>query len=387
MPHLAHLKMSQTIDWKKDPIGYIKQPRSNSGIQVTPTLIVYPTVLEALKKVDALGFNISSYWDVVNLMKMHVDPSILGAIEDMSPEEYQSVYTTLIKGSTLSGHKGTRISMNMIVSVPHITMRALIAQTQNLDEFAELLRLLVDAGFDVTSLRVARYVLTVLGRSNSPFAELAQRLVTVTNDTTAWENAVVNNWHLIAPPTPTPESLGYNPVIEKESPPQQVLPMPTERTPTLEELGYPVTLEKEYFPNEFGSPDMITDESDELELEQNVPAPPPTPNKPVVSTPPTAPVPAMPAMPTKTKGQGAVPTSRQLQETVGKYEELRQAVPAGVRSLEWGSNSGVRVKNRDGRGDDIAKGGMLLKNYGTTEDGILVGVTGSGKLYVRVPLN
>jgi len=364
--------MSQ-VNWKKYPNQYIKRPFTDpKGVRVSPKLVVAPAVLNILKKIDALGFSISNYWDVVSLMKMQADPSLLGAIEDMTQEEYQLVYTTLIKGTPPSSNPIAKVSMSILGNTSHLTMHTLIAQAENIDEFKELLQLLLEAGFDMSKPQIAYLVLIILGRSNSPFASLAQRLSTVARDPTAWGNAIINNWHLIEPHAPTPDELTYNPVMEKQYFPSSDPGKMDEH----EESELDPATEEDILP---------TDHDESEELIQNINQPTSTAPSTQVPSKPTVPVPNMPAMPTKTQGQGARSTSKQLQETVDNYEELRLAVPPGVRSLEWGANSGIRVMAKSGHGSDIAKGGMLLKHFGTMEDGILVGITRSNKLYIRVP--
>ena len=363
--YMAHLKMSQ-MDWKNNPTDYINRPISSPSTTVTPTLQLYPAVLDALKKVEAIGFDISTKPQAQMLLRFLADRSVFGAIQDMTPEEYIQVFSQHVLGMspntpepTPSDNQEVQMSVGDVTDpgMAKQSIRRLFAQFTKQD-MTELLQILMDVGFEMNNPEWGQMVLKQLSESKSPASPLAAQMVPLADDKIQWESLVADAGGAMLDQI-TPSDKEFNPVKEIE-----------------------------YAPNEIYSPEeMLMDEDHDepdLDIEPQL-EPVKTPPQGIPAQAPTAPAQAMPAMPTKTQGQGAQATSKQLQETVSKFEDLKKAIPAGVKALNWGDNSGVKIKTKDGRGSDVAKGGMLLKNYGTTEDGIVVGVAPGNRLYVRVP--
>lgn len=198
------LKMAQ-VDWKEDPIKYVTSPqRPSKSKSVTPTLTLHPTVEEALKRLDAIGFNMASQGDAMQIAKYLADSNILGAISDMTQEEYAQVYSRFIK----SGSAGflAKLSMRQIA--------------QQNDDMVELLHLLLDAGLRMDEYDSAVMVLSELSEAKTPAAPLANQLLQVMQDENLYNEMVAQAAEGAAYQNPPDVPIPSNMPVQPGQPPQ-----------------------------------------------------------------------------------------------------------------------------------------------------------------------
>lgn len=412
---MTTIKMSQILqDWQENATEYVKGPRDTSKDHML-YIGLTPAVQETLKKIDAIGFNISTQDQALKVTEWLADPSILAAIMDMTDYEYAEVYSKYVKGTppppqahdlpsapptvgdVVQGNLG-RVSMRMVAQYQH-------------EEMVELIRLLMDAGFRMDDHNTAVLVLGELGASNSPSADMAQHLMRLTSNEALYDQmmneaaggAKYQNPTPWSMPSKIPNTPSYGPLLDQSMPGRNPI-VKTKQELEQENLESQQDLQKHYqeIDKEVQSPAY----QEQIRQMQDVPAAPPTPPP----TTPAAPPPSMaPPAPTPPKapaapalglnyvpGQGgAQGKAKALSEMASMYSQMQNQLPRDViPAIQGETIAGVYPETRqksDFRKETkvLIRGGEMVAAYDQApgrvenpEEAMVVGKTKDGKLAV-----
>lgn len=387
---MTTIKMSQIKrdDWKQNPLDYVTKPQQTNLERVTPQLSLAPAVKDALKKLDAIGFDISTLEKAFRITRHLADPSISEAIADMGPTGYATVYSQHIKGTPppQSTPPSAPPTVGDVVqgNIARISMKMLAAYQQ--EEMAELLRLLMDAGFRMDDPTRAGMILSELSGSNAPSADMARQMVSLTQNPAAYEQLMTQA--AMGAQYQNPPKRDYPVVLDQTLPPSG----PVKTKEEVDRERAIELMEQEEINKQIDEDMQGPRYQEQLQnMRTKLPgAPPPTPPaapSPVTPT-PVAPSPAPKAAPLiidYVPGQGgAQGKTKAMMDMVALYPQMQQRLPSGSTPIQLGDNVGVPVfpEDKSKKFKLPSKGGEMVVAYDTMEEAMIVGKTGDNKLAV-----
>jgi len=435
---LYTIKMAQSF--KEDPVKYVTENKPSKLVPIAPGLAAMPGTVKALREIVALGFDMSSYQDALAVSQLLADPGPREFIRDLRDNEWPEVYKFVTSPVSKSKEElvqegppqveDTSMTMDQMLSNPtlqslmettmerkrpskrqpnetpeqakerarmtmdeimeeadssgeHIrnmhqsSMRDFIAQAE-LPEITELFTLLLDVGFAMDKPEIGKAVLQRLTTAKTPSAPIASAALGLDPQTYAdivstaaseqykdTTDVVLDDTKIEAPPIPfsddpadlAPPEEGAKINIPA---PQPVRPSPVAPTPQ------PV---------------------------KPSPAPPaPAPQvRPSPAPPPAAPAPAKPAaLPPVTPTAISVPLpkgvkgNKAFQYMFDEYATIERLLPDEVTPIprDVGVPGGVLPASSSlgNNRTQAAKGGSMVRCYGTGVMGMIVGATEDGRL-------